>query len=85
VLSEIQEGIEIDLIEVLDPLDPRPGEKLLTENRFEFLEGGGLDAAAHGIRQVGFDRLGDGHSWFRLDPDLVRRFLRDFRRRCLRR
>ena len=75
--AEVQQSVQVQFIQVFDPLDARPGKKLLAEDGLEFLEGRGFDAAAHGIGQVCVDRLRHRDPWPRFRYAWLRDFIRE--------
>src|ERR1700683_333217 len=74
-VAEVQQSVQLQFIQVFDPLDAGPGKKLLAEDGFEFFEGRGFNAAADGIGQVCFHCLRHRNPW----PRFGYAWFRDFR------
>src|ERR1700677_3419340 len=74
-VAEVQQSVQLQFIQVFDPLDTRPDKKLFAEDGFEFFEGRGFDAAAYGIGQVCFHCLSHRNPW----PRFGYAWFRDFR------
>ena len=55
--AEVEQGVELDLVDVLESLRLGSGKELLLEDGGEFFERGLGDVAPDGIREVGLDGL----------------------------
>lgn len=61
--AEVEQGIEIDLIDILESLRLGPGEELLIEDGLKLVERGLGHVATDRILEVGFDSLVDWDMW----------------------